>query len=56
MVRCPKCKDDDYEIIYIEDYTYEGNDVIVFAKARCCKFNNQFFVREFFDFISGENV
>lgn len=56
MVRCPKCKSDDYEINYIEDYSYEGDKIIVLAKTHCCECEKEFWVKEFFTFDSAKNV
>ncbi len=56
MVKCPKCKSDDYEVNYIEDYSYEGYKIIVLAKAHCCECGEKFWIREFFTYDSAKNV
>ena len=56
MVKCPKCKSDDYEVNYIEDYSYEGNEIIVLTKACCCDCKKEFWVKEFFTFSDAKYV
>lgn len=56
MVKCPKCNSDDYEIDYIEDYTYKGDEIIILAKAHCCECKKEFWVKEFFTFDDAKNV
>lgn len=56
MVKCPICNSKDYEVIYIEEHDYNGDCVIVFAKARCCDCGKKFWVREYFNFDMSENV
>ena len=51
-----------YKLIYklishlIEEHDYNGDCVIVFAKARCCDCGKEFWVREYFNFDMSENV
>ena len=56
MVKCPKCKSDDYEVNYIEDYSYQGDEIITLTNVRCCKCNKEFWVKEFFTFSDAKNV
>ena len=56
MAKCKKCNSEDYEIIYIEEYDYNGDYIRVLAKARCCKCGKEFWVREYFDFDDSKNV
>ncbi len=56
MVKCPKCKSEDYEVNYIEDYSYEGDEIIVLTKAQCCECKKEFWIKEFFTFDNAENV
>lgn len=56
MAKCPICNSKDYEVIYIEEHDYNGDCVIVFAKARCCDCGKEFWVREYFNFDMSENV
>lgn len=56
MVKCPKCKSEDYEEIYVEDYSYECDEIITLTKARCCECGEEFWVREFFTFDSAKNI
>ena len=56
MVKCPKCKSDDYETLYIEDTSYEGNEMVVLIKARCANCDNKYWVREFFNYSHADNV
>ena len=56
IAKCKKCKSDDYEIIHIENYEYEGDCISMLAKVRCCECGNEFYVKEFFDFSSSERV
>ena len=56
MVKCPKCKSDDYEVNYIEDYSYEGDKIIVLTKVHCCECEKEFWVKEFFTFDDAKNV
>lgn len=56
MAKCPKCKSDSYEVYYIEDYSYEGDEIITLTKARCCECGKEFYVREIFTFDGAENV
>ena len=54
MVKCPKCKSEEYEVNYIEDYSYEGDEIITLTKARCNECENEFWIREFFTFEGAE--
>ena len=56
MVRCPKCKSDDYETSYVEDYSYDGDEVSALVRARCCECNHEFWVTEHFSFDTAENT
>ena len=56
MVKCPKCQSDDYEVNYIEDYSYEGDEIITLTNVRCCECNKEFWVKEFFTFNSAKNI
>lgn len=56
MVKCPKCKSNDYEVIYIDDYSYYGDEITVLVKAHCCKCKKEFWAKEFFIFDSAKNV
>jgi YgiT-type zinc finger domain-containing protein len=56
MAKCKNCNSEDYEIIYIEEYDYNGDYIRVLAKARCCECGKEFWVREYFDFDDSKNV
>ena len=56
MVKCPKCKSDDYDVVYLDDYTYKGNEICVLVRAKCCECNHEFWVTEHFIFKSAENT
>jgi hypothetical protein len=56
MVKCPKCKSEDYEEIYIDDYSYYGDEITILIKARCCECKKEFWVKEFFTFDNAKNV
>ena len=56
MTRCPKCKSEDYEVYFIADDEYHGNEVVVLLKANCCDCNTKFWVKETFTFTETENV
>lgn len=56
MVRCPKCASDDYDVVYIEDYTYKGDEVSILVKAKCCECSEEYWVTEHFDFGTSENT
>ena len=56
MAKCKNCNSEDYEIIYIEEYDYNGDYIRVLAKARCCGCGKEFWVREYFDFDDSKNV
>lgn len=56
MVKCPKCKSEDYEEVYVDDYSYYGDEITVLIKARCCECKKEFWVKEFFTFDGAKNV
>lgn len=56
VAKCQICKSDDYEILYIEDYAYHGDFIIVLAKAHCCNCGAEFWVKEYFDFGKSKNI
>lgn len=56
MVKCPKCKSEDYEVKYIGDYNYQGDEIITLANVRCCECNKEFWVKEFFTFSDAKYV
>lgn len=56
MVKCPKCKSEDYEVNYVGDYNYQGDEIITLANVRCCECDKEFWIREFFTFSDGEYV
>ena len=56
MTRCPKCKSEDYEVYFIADDEYHGDEVVVLLKANCCNCNTKFWVKETFTFTETENV
>lgn len=56
MIKCSKCKSDDYDVLYIEDYEYHADEIIVLVKARCCNCDKEFWVKETFLYSEAENV
>ena len=56
MAKCKNCNSKDYEIIYIEEYNYNGDCITVLAKARCCECEKEFWVKEYFNFDDSKNV
>ena len=56
MAKCKNCNSADYEIIYIEEYEYHGDYILVLAKAHCCECGKDFWVREYFSFDNSKNL
>ena len=55
MVRCPKCKSEDYTISYIDEYDGDDNEVYRFSKVKCDDCGSRFFIKETFKFVDDEN-
>lgn len=56
MVKCPKCNKEYYELLFIEDYDYVIDEVIVTGKAKCDHCGEEFWVQEKFNFVSAKNM
>jgi len=56
MVRCPKCKCEDYEVIFIEGYDYEGDSVTADVEVECSECGKKFWIKERFKFKSAKNA
>lgn len=56
MVKCPKCKCDEYDILYVEDYDYAEDFIVVTVKAKCLECGEEFWVKQLFNFESAKNI
>lgn len=56
MVKCPKCKSDDYDVLYIEECAYKGSEIITLVKVKCCECGKEFWVTEYFVFDTANNT
>lgn len=56
MAKCPKCNCEDYDVIYIEDHDYIGDEIILTVKVKCNDCGEEFWVREKYEFKNSTNI
>lgn len=56
MVKCPKCKCEEYEILYSDGYDFDEDNIRVSVRVECTECGKKFWVEELYKFKSARNV